>query len=84
MRMTYPLVVVRLADLERAQWLVVMFNFLHRCMYSFMWSGFLLKLRLVTWVEFEFGMMIHLAIWVRKVEMLPVKKQFFSTTPADL
>jgi len=75
---------VTLADLERAQWLVAMFSLLHRFVYSFMWSGFLLELRLVTWIESGFRIMAHLVMWVCKVEMLPVKKQFFSTTPADL
>lgn len=49
-----------------------------------MWSGFLLKLWLGTWIESKFGIMAYLAMWVRKVDMLPVKKQFFGTTPAFL
>jgi hypothetical protein len=45
MLMNYPSTEVTLADLERARWLVAMRNFLHRFVYSFMWSGFLLELQ---------------------------------------
>ena len=57
--MNFPLVAVTLADLKRAQWLVVMFNLLHRFVCSFMWSGFLLELGI------EIGSRI-MAIWVHK------------------
>ena len=82
--MNYPSTIATLADLERARWWKVMFILLHRSMYNFMWSGFLLKLWLGTWIESKFGIMAYLAMWVRKVDMLPVKKQFFGTTPAFL
>jgi hypothetical protein len=43
-----------------------------------------LELRLVTCIEREFRIMAHLAMWVCKVEMLPVKKQSFVIIPTDL
>ena len=81
--MTYPLAVV-LANLATAQWWMMMFKSLHHFMYNLTWSGFLLELTLAMCTEYKFRMTTHLVMWVCNVEIPPVKKQCFWTTPADL